>query len=151
MQKVRKVGTFCQGVQINSENACFMQHLTTRANTTNLSATPTSSLSRAITQVFLNRKKVNALVDTGSSERFRPIRDNVVASLKIPTVERKGVVSMASTAFTTPISGACHVTSGNFWEIISECFAQHCTVTIQRWGSRPRLHAETLKREFRIW
>ena len=64
-----------------------------------------SSLSHAIQNVFINRTKYFALIDTGSSENL--ISSKVIVNLKLSYQKKTGAVSMATQNLKSDIKGYC--------------------------------------------
>ena len=78
------------------------------------------SLERATITAYVNGNKSKTLVHTGSFESF--IRENKAQMMKLKILPRQSMVSMASTTFSTPITGSCIVTlkvSGRFYEKVN--------------------------------
>ena len=62
----------------------------------------------ATTPITLNEKKVNDLVDTGSTERF--IWELLVQKLHLPTLPKNNTMSMVSTSLIAQSAGAVEYT-----------------------------------------
>ena len=70
------------------------------------SAAAPRSLSKSLIIVYVNNKKAEALVDTGSSESF--VSEQFVKSSKLYIARGKGQIFMASTSLHSNIAGYCH-------------------------------------------
>ncbi|XP_066950829.1 uncharacterized protein [Macrobrachium rosenbergii] len=66
-----------------------------------------STLNHSVFPIFMRGTKVNALIDTGSSENF--ISDNILKNMKLPATPYSGTISMAASHYVSPISGSCNV------------------------------------------